>query len=275
MGESLSRTDYLFLQEFLRERIGHELGEGKEYLVMSRLGPVAESTNLASVASLFEVLRSKRYFALENSVCEAMLTCETSFFRNPSAFERLRLTVLPELLERRRAERRLRIWSAGCSTGQEAYSIAMLLLENFPEVRFWDVKILGTDLAERVLESARRGEYSQSEVGRGLPDSYLKTYFASRKHRWALDASVTQLVKFEKQNLLSLYQLNEEFDVIFIRNVLIYFATEPRIRIFQGLRRMIRDDGYLFLGESETIIGQGEDFRFAEAGMDFYRPTLR
>ena len=273
MTESLNPHDYGFLKEFLRDRIGHELGDGKEYLVISRLGPVAEGLKLSSIGGLCDRLRKSRDLAAEKSVCEAMVTCETSFFRNPSAFERLRLSVIPSLLEARKSERKLRIWCAGCSTGQEPYSIGMLLLEHFLEIKGWDVRIVATDLSERVLHHAERGEYSEREIHRGLSDALIRSFFTVKRHRWTVEPALRNLVTFEKLNLIPSFHLPTQFDLIFMRNVLIYFASESRAAVFTSLRRVIRDDGFLFLGEAETILGQGDAFRFAENGMDYYRPS--
>jgi chemotaxis protein methyltransferase CheR len=208
-------------------------------------------------------------------VCEAMVTCETSFFRNPSAFDRLKTSVFPYLLNARRSVKRLRIWSAGCSTGQEPYSIAILLLENFPEIQGWDVKIVGTDLSARALRQAEAGEYSEAETRRGLSDSLRHAYFKNKSHRWIVDPRVSRLVSFEKFNLVSSTPLSTIFDILFVRNVMIYFSSERRASLFELLRNSIRDDGFLFLGESETIIGQGDAFMFASDGMDYYQPTPR
>jgi chemotaxis protein methyltransferase CheR len=273
VAQSIQATDYAFLRIFLKERIGHELGDGKEYLVVSRLVPVVETFRLETLKALFDRLRRTRDLLLEDAICEAMVTCETSFFRNPSVFERLRRSAFPTLLTTRASERRLRIWCAGCSTGQEPYSVAMLLHEHFPESRAWDVKILATDVSERVLKAAALGEFSDAEVKRGLGTDYLRTYFSKRNNTWVVEPVIRKRIHFEKFNLMSPSFHTSEFDIILIRNVLIYFTDEVRARIFASLRRALRDDGFLFLGESETILGQGDEFTFGEDGMDYYRPV--
>ncbi len=275
MGEPMRRADYEYVQGFLRDRIGHELGEGKEYLVEGRLAPLAASLGLAGVAPLVDRLRRSADPELAASICAAMITGETSFFRNTSAFERLKATVFPALLAARAEERRLRIWSAGCSTGQEPYSIAMTLLDHFPEVHAWDVRILATDVSAPLLHQAELGEYKGQEVSRGLDPRWLKAYFHHERHgRWRIGPEARRLVRFERQNLLDPPRDHGEFDLVLVRNVLIYFADAARARVFATLRRAIRDDGYLFLGESETILGQETEFTFAEGGMDYYRPAV-
>jgi chemotaxis protein methyltransferase CheR len=275
VGEPLRRSDYEYMQGFLRDRIGHELGEGKEYLVEGRLGPLAAGLGVEGVAALVDRLRRSADPALAGAVCEAMVTGETSFFRNASAFERLRTTVFPALFRARAGERRLRVWSAGCATGQEPYSVAMLLLDNFTEARTWDVRIVATDVSAPLLRQAERGEFSTQETSRGLDAHWLRTYFHHERHgRWRVGAEVRKLVRFERHNLLDPPREHGEFDVILVRNVLIYFADAARVRVFSGLRQAIRDDGYLFLGESETILGQETGFTFAEGGMDYYRPAI-
>jgi len=274
VARPLSRADYLFLQEFLLARIGHDLGEGKEYLVESRLGTLARDLGFDGLAPIFDRLRAGREPAIAVSVCEAMVTGETSFFRNASAFERLRESVFPRLLAARADERRLRIWSAGCSTGQEPYSLALTLLDHFPETRRWDVRILATDVSEPALRQAEVGSFSAQDVRRGLDDRHLRAYFTPHEGRWLVGTEARRMVKFEPHNLLDPRPFPGTFDLILVRNVLIYFATSARARVFSLIRRSIRDDGFLFLGESETILGQGDDFTFAEAGLDYYRPAL-
>jgi chemotaxis protein methyltransferase CheR len=273
MVDPLVRTDYVFLQEFLRDRIGHELGEGKEYLVESRLGTLGGSRSIDRFSTLFDRLRARRDFDLEDAVCEAMVTCETSFFRNPSAFARLRDFVLPELFRKRVNERQLRIWSAGCSSGQEPYSVAMTLLEHFPQCREWDIRIVATDVSESILRQANEGTYSGVDIRRGLPASLLRAYFVENDGRWSITKEPRRFVQFARYNLISPSPFSTEFDLILLRNVLIYFAAEKRARVFSTMRRSIRSDGFLFLGESETILGQGDEFTFAAEGMDYYRPS--
>jgi chemotaxis protein methyltransferase CheR len=274
--ETLRRADYEYLQRFLRDRIGHELGEGKEYLVESRLGHLAADLKLVGVAELVDGLRRGDDPKLIESACAAMITGETSFFRNASAFDRLKTMVFPALLAERAGERRLRIWSAGCSTGQEPYSVAMMLLDNFVEARTWDVRIVATDISAKLLRQAEVGVYSNQEVSRGLDPNWLRSYLHERGGRWSVGPEVRKLVRFERHNLLDGPPHDSaEFDVILARNVLIYFAEGARAIVFAGFRRAVRDDGYLFLGESETILGQQTEFLFPEADLHYYRPAPR
>lgn len=268
-------TDYQYLREFLNSRIGHDLGEGKEYLVQSRLGAVAESKGIPGLAVLFDRLRKSRDAALETAVVEAMVTCETSFFRTPSLFASLKRTVIPDLLRARAATRRLNVWCAGCSTGQEPYSVALTLYDEFPELRRWDVSILATDISEFALRRGRSASYSETDVRRGLDASTLKTHFHPLHHRWVVNAEIRRLVTFRALNLAEPLPFDDEFDIVFLRNVLIYFCPQQKRSVLRGLRNAIRDDGYLFLGESETILGLSEQFTFPPGGQEFYRPAPR
>jgi chemotaxis protein methyltransferase CheR len=270
--DTLRPADYDFLQDFLRDRIGHELGEGKEYLVQSRLEPLASRLGHRGLSPLFARLRQGAA-DLEQEVCAAMVTAETSFFRNPSVFERIRTAILPPLLSVRARERRLRIWSAGCATGQEPYSLAMTLLEEFPMLSGWDVRILATDLSAALLQQAEAGVFTTSQVRRGLSPTLVNSFFDSRDGVWQIKPEPRRLIQFSRHNLLDRPPGSDEFDLILVRNVLIYFSDSARAKVFATLRRMVREDGYLILGDSETILGQETDFRFGEDGMDFYRPN--
>lgn len=268
-------SDYQFLREFLNSRIGHDLGEGKEYLVQSRLGALAESSGLPGLAVLFERLRKTRDSALETAVVEAMVTCETSFFRTPSLFESLRQTVVPSLIRARANQRRLNIWCAACSTGQEPYSLAITLHDHFPELRRWDVTILATDISEHALRKGRTGSYSETDVRRGLDPGTLNSHFHASHRRWAVNAEIRRPVTFRSLNLASPLTFDEEFDIVLLRNVLIYFSTQQKRIVLNGIRNAMRDDGFLYLGESETILGLSDEFTYPPGGQEFYRPAPR
>ncbi len=274
MTHHLSHPDYVYLRELLRNRIGHDLGEGKEYLAESRLGNLVESRGIPNISTLFQRLRFTDR-SLEIATVEAMLTCETSFFRGSLTFERLRRIVIPSLAAARADQRRIRIWCAACSTGQEPYSIAITLLDHFPELTSWDVSILATDISEKVLAQAREASYSTIEVRRGLTDTTLRTHFENRDDRWILRSPARRLVAFKSLNLIEPLGTLQEFDIIFLRNVLIYFCPQAKSQVLSSARRAIQDDGYLFLGESETILGTEADFDLPAADLDFFRPAVR
>ena len=274
MPELLPIDDYRRIRDLLLERAGHDLGEGKEYLVESRLSILAELRGLAGPASLLERLKRFRERWLEDALVEAMMTGETSFFRNPSVYQRMRLDVLPALLASRSSSRRLRIWSAGCSTGQEAFSLAILILDHFPEARAWDVRIVATDISETALQQARDAIFNATEVRRGLNETQIQRHFIPLGTRWKLSDEVKGLVSFQKVNLIDSLPFESEFDVVFLRNVLIYFQADLKPGIFKAVRRSLRDDGYLFLGDSETILGVSRDFVFPPGDLDYYRPAL-
>jgi chemotaxis protein methyltransferase CheR len=271
----LSDSNYRFLREFLHARIGHDLGEGKEYLALSRLGTLVESRGLPSLSALFDLLSRPGDTALETAVAEAMVTGETTFFRTPAAFESLRRDVIPNLMRARAETRRLRIWSAGCSTGQEPYSIAFILAEHMSELSHWDVSILATDLSEHALRQARAGAYTDADTRRGLPPAMLDRHFHRRDDRWVVSPEIRKLVTFETRNLVDLMAFRSEFDVVMLKNVLIYFFADKKRAVLEGVRRAIKDDGYLFLGESETILGISSQFCFPPTGLEYYRPSAQ
>lgn len=272
MPESLSRADYEFVREILHKRAGHELGEGKEYLVESRLSVLAEARSLGGSVPLLDRLRRFRERSLEDALVEAMMTGETSFYRNPSLFDRLQRFVLPELI-RTKTTRRLRIWSAGCSTGQEPYSIAMLIADHLPELLAWDFSIIATDLSESALNIARDGSYNNNELRRGLTQQQIQLHFEPAGLRMRIRPSIRKLVRFERVNLIESLPYHDEFDLVFLRNVLIYFDPEIKPRIFETVRDTMLDDGYLFLGDSETILGVSQAFQFAAGHLDCFRPV--
>jgi chemotaxis protein methyltransferase CheR len=183
-----------------------------------------------------------------------MTTNETSFFRDVHPFEALRRTLLPELIDRRRAARRLTIWSAACSTGQEPYSVAMLLREHFPETAQWSVRIFATDLAQEVLERARAGVFTQLEVNRGLPAPLLVRYFRQDGTDWQITPEIRDMVQFEEMNLIEPWPALPDFDVVLLRNVLIYFDGESKQRVLRNLRQVLRPDGVLLMGGAETTL---------------------
>lgn len=251
----IASTDYQTLKEILLANSGHHLGEGKEYLVERRLEPVASSLGYPDLAALVRNLRLSRDTKTVKLVCEAMTTNESLFFRDGRPFDLMRERIIPDLIERRATQRRLRIWSAACSTGQEAYSLAMLLAE-YPKLAGWDVEIVGTDYSPKVVDRAREGVYNHFEIQRGLPIQMLIKYFEQGENNsWQVKDSLRRQVSFREGNLLDSFRHLGVFDVVFCRNVLIYFDNDGKRDVLERLAGVVASDGYLFLGASETALG--------------------
>ena len=251
---AIAKEDFDYIRTYVRSEAAIVLEPGKEYLVECRLAPVARSAGLASIADLVSSLRYKPQNGLHRQVVEAMTTNETSFFRDVAPFEAMRTKVIPDLLRRRAAQRKLRIWCAAASTGQEPYSLAMLLLEHFPALAGWDVKIQATDIAREILDKARAGRYSQLEVNRGLPAPMLAKYFERAGTEWQIRESVRRLVQYSETNLVRPWVGVGNADIVFIRNVLIYFDVPTKREILGRIRTVLAPDGYLFLGSVETTL---------------------
>ena len=256
--------EFDYICRLVRDRSGIVLEAGKEYLVDARLTPVARQRQLGSLSELVGRLRAGPDDGLADRVVEAMATNETSFFRDLHPFESLRTAVLPDLIRRRRDERRLGVWCAACSTGQEPYSIAMLLREHFPELTGWRLDLLATDLSGEVLGRAREGRYSQLEVNRGLPAALMVKYFRQHGGTWELSEDVRRMVEFRELNLTRPWPVLPRMDLIFLRNVMIYFDVDTKKTILGRVARLLRPDGYLVLGGAETTLNLDDSFRRAE-----------
>ncbi len=261
----MNEGDFEYLCAVLHEESGLALGPDKVYLVEARLGPLARREGLGSVAALLERLR-RGVPALRRQVVEAMLTTETSFFRDAVPFEALRRTILPELLRRRTTRERLHLWCGASSSGQEPYSLAMLLREHFPGLAGTQVRILASDLSGAVLERARQGVYSQLEVNRGLPARLLVKYFRREGLDWRIADDIRSLVDFFPLNLVGAWPVLPPVDVALVRNVLIYFDLPQRKQVLGRIRRHLRPDGYLFLGGGGDDLRAGRRLRAAAAG---------
>lgn len=254
----ISNENYVFLQKWVHQASGIVLDDGKKYLVDARLSPIVREEGLDSLDDLCNLLRATRGAALEGKVVDAITTNETLFFRDVAPFDVLRSVVLPELLERNAATRTLRFWSAAASSGQEAYSIAMMLLDM--GLSSWKIEICGTDISEQVLERARAGRYLQIEVNRGLPAKFLVRYFDRAGLDWQIKPEVRRLVRFEKRDLRDDLRGLGPYDVVFCRNVLIYFDIETKKKILAGIRGCMSPNAYLSLGAAETTFGLDERF---------------
>lgn len=253
-----SSLSFEYVRQLVRDRAAIVLEENKGYLVDARLGPLATKEGFRSVEELVRALRSQRYGPLHKSVVEAMTTNETFFFRDRAPFEALREQILPVLVQARRSSRQLHIWSAAASSGQEAYSVLMLLKEHFPELDTWQVQLLGSDISREVLEKARAGRYTQLEVNRGLPAHLLTRFFEHHGLEWRIKPALRDMLRLEEINLIEPWPPLPRFDVIFLRNVLIYFDVPTKRRILERVRGVMAPDGYLFLGGAETTLGVDE-----------------
>jgi chemotaxis protein methyltransferase CheR len=262
----ISPTDFAYLQGFLRDRSAIVLEPGKEYLAETRLGPVARTLGLGTLDELLHKLRVEPHGALSTRVVEALTTNETSFFRDNHPFEALRTQLLPELIKKRASERVLNLWCAASSSGQEPYTIAMLLDEHFPELATWRVRFLATDISQEMLRRSRAGVYSQLEVNRGLPARYLVKYFEKRGADWQIRKELRDSIEFSELNLARPFPPMPQLDLVFIRNVLIYFDVPTKREILGKIRHNLRRDGYLFLGGAETTLNVDETFKRVPAG---------
>lgn len=256
-GTALSSVTYSFFQQELLNLAGIVLDDGKRYLVEARLAPLAQQLGLAGLDDLAAEIRAGRH-AVRRRFVEAMTTHETYFFREPRLWEALAGCVLPELLGRRASDRKLRFWSAGASSGQEAYSLAMVLAES--GLRAPDVEIRATDISEQILEIARRGRYTQMQVGRGLPARYLLRYFTRDRLEWVVSDEIRAMVHFEQGDLRRETARPGVYDAILCRNVLIYFDASTKRSIVANLRASLARHGYLALGCAENLMGLDEGF---------------
>jgi chemotaxis protein methyltransferase CheR len=263
--------DYEFLRKLLKERSGLDLSADKQYLVESRLIPLARRAGLAGIAELVQKIKAGSG-PLTSDVVEAMTTNETFFFRDKIPFDHLRDTVLPALIQARASRHSLRIWCAASSTGQEPYSIAMCVKE-FAALTGWRVEIVATDLSQAVLEKSRAGIFSQFEVQRGLPIQMLVKYFTQVGELWQLNADIRGMVQHRQLNLLQDFSHLGVFDVIFCRNVLIYFDQDTKIGIFDRFARVLEPDGVLALGAAESVVGISDTFKPYPERRGLYRPN--
>ncbi len=264
-------ADIDFVRELVRREAAIVLDESKGYLIDARLSPVSRRAGLESISALVELLK-RGESELQTLVVEALTTNETSFFRDVHPFEALSSEVLPTLARTRAATRSLRIWSAASSTGQEAYTIAMVI-DRMPEFAGWNVQILGTDLSEGVLAQAREGRYAQLEVNRGLPMNMLTRYFDRDGIAWRVKPELKKMVDFKKMNLVHPWPPAMRFDIVFLRNVLIYFDTATKQMLLDRVLKVLPPDGYLFVGGTEMIAGAHDGFVQERSGRaTWHRP---
>ncbi len=270
---TMTATQFDFLCNMIRSESAIVLEPGKEYLVESRLAPIARREGLGSVGDLVQRLATTPGVALRTEIVDAMTTNETSFFRDVHPWQTLREQIIPDLIAARRATRRLNIWCAACSSGQEPYSLAMLLRDDFPEESSsWNIRIMATDLSETMVTRCRDARFSQLEVNRGLPAAMLMRHFTRDGAEWRIDEKIRRMVEVRPANLVvpsSLPQMGG-FDLVMIRNVLIYFDDTTKQSILTGIRHQMKGDGVLMLGSSEVSTGLASGFARLQTGRTIY-----
>lgn len=249
-----TEVDFAYLRNIVFDHSANVLDPSRDYLFEARLHRLLCSHGIGSLDRLVSTLKMQPDAPLHRAVAEAMTVNETSFFRDHRSFDLLREDLLPKLIEKRRALRRLRLWSAACSSGQEAYSLAMMISENFPLLTDWQIDIFGTDLKAEMVERAQAALYQRIEINRGLPARYLLKYFRQEDDQWRVAASLRAMCRFQQRNLCAERVLFERYDGILLRNVMLYFSDETRRRLLTQLHSSIAPDGFLILGSSEQAL---------------------
>ncbi len=269
-------TDYGYLRKLVFSLTHNVLDPARDYLFETRLSKVLRNQGMNRLDELVRSLRAAKNPALEQAIAEAMTINETSFFRDCRPFELLRTELFPQLIEARRRTRSLAIWSAACAAGQEAYSVAMLLREHFPLLARWNLSIEGTDLSSEVIEQARAGRYRRIEINRGLPARFVVRYFDHVGEDWIVKPEVRKLCHFRQADLCGpafpFARSTDRFDVILLRNVMLYFAQETRRTLLAGIHRLLPPDGILFLGSSEQPADLSLWTPVLAGGTSYYRP---
>ncbi|WP_120496188.1 protein-glutamate O-methyltransferase CheR [Kiloniella sp. EL199] len=263
-------SDFDFISQFLKKRSGLVLSQDKAYLLESRLNPVARKWNLSGFDELVQKVRSTNDERILNDITEAMTTNESFFFRDQKPFDQFKDLVLPHMLEKRASSKTIRIWSAACSSGQEPYTLAMLLKEAGAALAGWKIEIIATDLSNEILDKAKEGVYTQFEVQRGLPINLLVKYFQQNGDRWQIDSSIRNMVTFKPFNLLESPASLGNFDIVFCRNVLIYFDQPTKSNVLKNIAKQMPDDGFLYLGGAETVLGISDEFQLIPGKRGIY-----
>jgi len=257
---AIAADSFDYISKMVYENSAIVLNKGKEYLVESRLGPLATQNDFPSIDDYVEKLKSTPFSAAHREVIEAMTTNETSFFRDMHPFEAIKNNVLPEFIKSRLSVRRLNIWSAACSSGQEPYSLAIMIREYFPMLSVWPVKIIASDLSENALNIARQGCYRSLDINRGMPAALMVKYFEKQGIDWKVKQEVRDMVDFRQMNLVGDWPVLPKMDIVLLRNVLIYFDNETKQSILSQVRQLLMPDGYLFLGSAETTLNIDDSY---------------
>lgn len=266
----MNKSDYDFLATFLRQRSGLVLAGDKTYLLESRLTPILSKHGMKSFTDLIMVLKSPSRPQVAEEVVDAMTTNESFFFRDKTPFDLFKDTMLPELIAARSSQRALKVWCAAASTGQEPYSLAMILREEKARLNGWNLSITGTDISDTVLTKAKQGLYTQFEVQRGLPVQFLLKYFKQSGETWQLAPEIRSMVQFRKLNLLESFSSLGQSDIVFCRNVLIYFDQQTKVDILNRIARSLAPDGFLVLGAAESVIGLTNAFEAVRGKRGLY-----
>ncbi len=262
----LEPTDYEFLRRLVRERAAIVLDLDQNYLIDARLTPLARREGLGSLRELAAILQRNGANGLVDRVVEAMTTNETYFFRDVHPFEALRSHALPDLMQKRAGERCLDLWCGACSSGQEPYSVAMLIREHFPILSTWSVRILASDISGEMLARAKEGKYTQIEVNRGLPANLLVKYFRKQGIGWCIQNELRRAIDFRQINLARSWPAMPQMDVVLLRNVLIYFDVETKKDILARVARLMKPDAFLILGGAETTVNLDSTFEWVRIG---------
>jgi len=255
MQLTTSNVDYGFLRQLVFGLSQNVLDPTRDYLFETRLTKILRNQSMSNLEELVRFLKANKNPTLERAIAEAMTINETSFFRDGRPFELLRTDLLPKLIESRRTQRSLRFWSAACSTGQEAYSISMMMQEHFPMLVGWNIRVEGTDICAEVVQRAQTGTYHRIEINRGLPARFVVRYFDHVGEDWTVKPELRNMCNFRQANLcgqqLPFNRADDRFDVIFLRNVMLYFSQETRKHLLANIHKILAPDGILFLGSSE------------------------
>ncbi len=270
---SLSEAEFSYVRDLVYRQAAIVLEKEKNYLVEARLSPLVRRHGFISMSELVAQMRSQPGNGLSWHVVEAMTTNETSFFRDIHPFELLKKNVLPELIQRRAAQRQISFWCAASSSGQEIYTILMLLRENFPQLQTWKINFIASDISKEMLDRCREGCYSQLEVNRGLPAPLLVKYFQKIGTQWQIKEDLRRMVDFRQMNLAQAWPALPSMDIIFMRNVLIYFDVETKKAILSRMKKVFKPDGYLFLGGAETTLNIDESFKRVQIDKTAYYQT--
>ena len=257
---TIKSNDFDYISKVIREECGIILEKGKEYLIEPRVTPLMRHENLESIESLVKKIKSETRGDLKQALIESMITNETSFFRDIHPFEILNSKIIPELIEKRKAEEELNIWCGASSSGQEPYSLAILIKNNFPQINTWKINFLVSDISNKNLKRCKSGIYTQLEVNRGLSPTLLARYFGRKGMEWQVKDELRQVMQFQIINLAGSWPKMLQLDLVMMRNVLIYFSLQMRKKVLGKISKLLKADGYLFLGAAETTINLDKNF---------------
>lgn len=270
ISPKIAAADFEYISQLVKAEAAISLEKGKEYLVESRLDPIAKSLDYQDISALVAQLRKDKERKLIRTIVESLTTHETSFFRDNEPFEALKNSVFPKLIEIQKNTKELTIWCGAASSGQEPYSMCILIKEHFPELLGWKLRFVASDISNAILAKAKSGVYSQVEVNRGLPVKYLVKYFEKNGQDWCVKSELKNMVEYFEQNLLHPFSKVTSVDLMMLRNVLIYFDVETKKQILGKIRQVLKPHGCIFLGTAETTINIDENFERIPFGKTSY-----